>query len=49
MSGEPPDLNIPEGYDMRRIIQRLLHELWISNRLDKAAVERIKDAGKPAR
>jgi hypothetical protein len=38
--------NIPDGYDLRKIIEKLISELLMRN-LDDASVKRIIDAGRP--
>jgi len=41
-----PDIKIPDGYDLKKIIEQLLLELWMSDRLDQSAVHRIIDKGR---
>jgi hypothetical protein len=39
------DVRIPDGYDLKKIVEQLLSELLTFGRL--AAVKRITDVGKP--
>jgi hypothetical protein len=43
---ERPEVRIPEGYDLKKIVEQLLLELWMSNRLDQSSLHRIIDKGK---
>ncbi len=37
------DVRIPDGYDLKKIVEQLLLELLTFGRLDQAAVKRIID------
>jgi hypothetical protein len=45
-SGNTPNTSIPEGYDLRKIVERMLLKLWLSNALNNAAIQEIMDAGR---
>ncbi len=40
------NVTIPEGYELKRIVGRLLTELWASGWLDSTSIHKITDAGK---
>jgi hypothetical protein len=40
------NVTIPEGSELRRILERLLTELWASGWLDSTSIHKIIDAGK---
>jgi hypothetical protein len=43
------DASIPDEYVLKRIVEKLLYELWRDNKINKATVERIIAAGKTVR
>ena len=45
-AAEGPNTNIPEGYDIRKIVSKMVTKLWLSNSLDNAAIQEIMDAGR---
>jgi hypothetical protein len=46
---DPFNVRIPEGSDLRRIVERMLTELWTSGWLDSTSIHKIIDAGKSNR
>jgi hypothetical protein len=46
MSAAEGNVNIPENSNLTRLLNQLLSELWKAGRLDKAAIDRILEAGK---
>jgi hypothetical protein len=48
MSSEVPDVRIPDGYDLKKIVEKMLYKLWMSNigSLDKTGIEEIIEAGR---
>jgi hypothetical protein len=40
------NVTIPEGSELRRIVERLITELWISGWLDSTSTRKIIDAEK---
>jgi hypothetical protein len=46
MSAEEGNVNIPENSNLTTLLNQLLSELWKAGRLDKAAIDRILEAGK---
>jgi hypothetical protein len=43
---ERPEIKIPEGYDLKKIVEQLLLELWMYNSLDQSSLRRIIDKGR---
>jgi hypothetical protein len=43
---EGSEVRIPEGYYLKKIVEQLLLELWMSNRLDQSSLHRIIDKGR---
>jgi hypothetical protein len=46
MSAAEGKVSIPENSNLPRLLNQLLSELWKAGRLDRAAIDRIIDAGK---
>lgn len=46
MSASEGNVNIPENSDLTRLLNQLLSELWKAGRIDRAAIDRIIEAGK---
>lgn len=46
MSAAEGNVNIPENSNLTRLLNQLLSELWKAARLDRAAIDRILEAGK---
>ena len=46
MSAAEGNVNIPENSNLTRLLNQLLSELWKAGRIDRAAIDRILEAGK---
>ena len=46
MSAAEGHVSIPENSNLTRLLNQLLSELWKAGRIDRAAIDRILDAGK---
>jgi hypothetical protein len=46
MSAAEGNVNIPENSNLTRLLNQLLSELWKAGNLDRAAIDRILEAGK---
>jgi hypothetical protein len=46
MSAAEGNVNIPENSNLTRLLNQLFSELWKAGRLDRAAIDRILEAGK---
>ena len=46
MSAAEGKVNIPENSNLTTLLNQLLSELWKAGRLDRAAIDRILEAGK---
>jgi hypothetical protein len=46
MSAAEGHVSIPENFNLTRLLNQLLSELWKAGRIDRAAIDRILDAGK---
>jgi hypothetical protein len=46
MSVAEGNVNIPENSNLTMLLNQLLSELWKAGRIDRAAIERILEAGK---
>lgn len=46
MSAAEGHVSIPENSNLTRLLNQLLSELWKAGRIDRAAIDRILEAGK---
>ncbi|MGH9975662.1 MAG: hypothetical protein ACRD8Z_07475 [Nitrososphaeraceae archaeon] len=46
MSAAEGNVNIPENSNLTGLLNQLLSELWKAGRIDRAAIDKILDAGK---
>jgi hypothetical protein len=46
MSAAEGNVNIRENSNLTTLLNQLLSELWKARRIDRAAIDRILDAGK---
>jgi hypothetical protein len=49
MSAAEGNVNIPENSNLTTLLNQLLSELWKAGRIDRAAIDRILEAGKKGR